>query len=847
MSALFYKKQNTDEKHSDSYVISLVFDYLRDHDGSDISQIYSMICEEFPGENINRKRLTEVLEAHFCEIHKVFYLTDEQQLWRFKINSIQNVLIQLGDLSEQELYHNLYITLENYDFSVFNAASFLLAIEYKIGELTLNQCSNIFLNLQLHEQEYVPKIQYIQEHLSEKNNTVGAALVFHRTSVSRLVMAYGLMNLREIKEVSAKILLILMLSDLEFSIEELEQFQYPIKQVYINNLSHFFMKNLRERNLQVLNKRFGFDGQEASTLEECGEAYSLTRERVRQIEVHSIRTLKQHIMEVSPHIEKMCLSVMAYLGRPALSSEKLGQVIESSSLSRITVFLLSLVDMRIRYVKEIDTIYDSNNITEKDLTNRILRRFKFYIQPEEYEMAARIERNIIDQYYYRSRIFDKVILQKGYSYKDLIGEVITRYFPNGYRIYDQKDYEHFKESFEEMFHDSCTPPTQTAIRGMIAREDMFCQIARGTYKLRKYCIKLPTDLIQRIVAYIMEHLPVVEYLSIYTHFQAELNQVGVGSYFYMKGLIDPYLPDDVATKRSYITAVDGRLSAQEMRLKFIHSFDGSFTLEQMRKKFPGIKDYTFLFLFYDEIRNGLIWLSADTYIYFDKMHVDENLKKDLKEFIDQLFIDTDLKILTARKIYNRLVTKNVDLLTRMKVIHNQFALFSLLKYLYEGEYYFDRPYLSKDNDVNLTTIGVISQFLEKRDCFSYEDIKKYFQKMNIPLNMNYGTLMEDYSDTFVQINVSEMVRKEIFEENISEQQIKQVEQFAESLLRFHEEIHTENINDFSVLPQLKYPWNKYLFVGILRSYFVDNYEIQEVGTDYRVAEFVICHTISSTL
>ena len=50
--------------------------------------------------------------------------------------------------------------------------------------------------------------------------------------------------------------------------------------------------NLSDRDRRVLELRYGFDGQPPRTLEEIGRKFNLTRERIRQIETQSIKTLQ---------------------------------------------------------------------------------------------------------------------------------------------------------------------------------------------------------------------------------------------------------------------------------------------------------------------------------------------------------------------------------------------------------------------------------------------------------------------------------------------------------------------------------------------------------------------------
>jgi RNA polymerase primary sigma factor len=51
-------------------------------------------------------------------------------------------------------------------------------------------------------------------------------------------------------------------------------------------------KNFQERTCLILEKRFGLDGDEPKTLEQIGQLYGLTRERIRQIEAKALRRLQ---------------------------------------------------------------------------------------------------------------------------------------------------------------------------------------------------------------------------------------------------------------------------------------------------------------------------------------------------------------------------------------------------------------------------------------------------------------------------------------------------------------------------------------------------------------------------
>ena len=56
------------------------------------------------------------------------------------------------------------------------------------------------------------------------------------------------------------------------------------------------LKSLTEREMQVITFRFGLDGSNPLTLEEIGEIFHVTRERVRQIEVKAIKKLRHPLI-----------------------------------------------------------------------------------------------------------------------------------------------------------------------------------------------------------------------------------------------------------------------------------------------------------------------------------------------------------------------------------------------------------------------------------------------------------------------------------------------------------------------------------------------------------------------
>lgn len=107
------------------------------------------------------------------------------------------------------------------------------------------------------------------------------------------------------------------------------------------------LKQLSNKEEDVLRRRYGLNGKEKQTLEEIGKFYNLTRERIRQIEstaVKKIRSLK-NFHEVIEPIEQTIKTIIERNGGAVSKERLLEQVFEFStdtSISRQSVmFILS--------------------------------------------------------------------------------------------------------------------------------------------------------------------------------------------------------------------------------------------------------------------------------------------------------------------------------------------------------------------------------------------------------------------------------------------------------------------------------------------------------------------------
>jgi RNA polymerase primary sigma factor len=66
----------------------------------------------------------------------------------------------------------------------------------------------------------------------------------------------------------------------------------------VTDMLHDLVDTLDEREITILRYRFGLDGGEEKTLEEVGQKFGVTRERIRQIQNIALRKLRKRIEKI---------------------------------------------------------------------------------------------------------------------------------------------------------------------------------------------------------------------------------------------------------------------------------------------------------------------------------------------------------------------------------------------------------------------------------------------------------------------------------------------------------------------------------------------------------------------
>lgn len=771
------------------------------------------------------------LTSTFVERDGLYSINELQKVALEKVSKYETELFVLKWDQETEIFEKIGEFIKYNRFDVEKAFYYSIATDkirnHKDTELSLG----IFFDLIINKDKYFRMLDEAIDNIDSFYNNLSMKVVFENKVVLDLCFANGVYNIVDLKDLSLESVFTLFSIDIEACIKLISQLGENSKLSFKEDLKAAFTE-LTVRELDVLSKRNGFDF-EPLTLDETGQIYGLTRERCRQIEVKAT----SKILKKSQRFRNQLLTLFIVLTVPEerryISIETFNEYMGSELLTKYYLFVIENGFYDLKFSSELKIVYNSTLVSTEELFNEVIGVYGPYIFKSDYEVLNQFEKSVIDNYY--REYYKDFYLLKGYSTKELIGLMIDEVFPEGYKIGDATDYNLLSTCFKEKYNTD-DMPLDRSIVGFLDRLN-YCQIGKGKYKNRQLCPQLPQEMLDSMINYILLNKPTVYYQSIFEEFKTQLIEMGIDNYFYLKGLLDQYLPEDFKTKRNYIICGNEIITGYEAMLQYIHTFNGKFSINELREKYPGVKDYTFYNLLINESGNGLIWLANKNLIYIDKVVISEDSIKQLKKFIDDLFVQLETETTSSRKIYARLSLTNKSLLESLKIATDNFSIFSLIKYWFKDEYGFNRPLVSKSKDINVSTYSLITNYVNSLDSFNAKGVHNYCSKMNIGGLYSYLSFMEDMSDNFVQANIDTMYKKEKMA--ISNSHLNDFKGMMELIFSRFDFINTRQFNGYQMLPNVPYHWNKYLLVGIIRSYFSDEYVVENTETSYDLTDFII--------
>lgn len=823
------KNKANSYKFKENYLVYFIVSKIYDLDFIDDNQLFDLVEKEY-GFNLNRKQFNVFTSKHFLS-NKGGITATYNQIDAFeKTKKFKTDLFQLEWDQDKVLHNKLNSYLKYTKFDISEAIPYVLAINKKRNALSTDEMMFRYFDIIANENKYYMNLDAAVVAIDNEYLEMPIKLVVSNGISRELLLSNVVNKVKDLANLSIESLLTIFSTDIDGAYLSIFNLKEENKDSFHNDIDSIF-NSLSDKELKILTLRNGLECKKI-TLEETGQQFGFTRERSRQIEKNATEKVINASWKITNQLFAMFFN-LATVETRYVSVDDVEQYLGTKLRTAYVLFILDNRDFDIKYSKDFNVIYNIDVVGLDELTAEVIDVYGQIIDLVDFNSLNLFEQSVVKKYY--KLTYDKYYIHKDLREKELIGYLIDELFPDGYKSWNDDDYELLKNKYLEKYGIN-EFPSASSMRGYLERLN-YCQIDKGTYKNRSQCITLPEDLVEDIVNFCLTNGPMVPYASMFSRFKDQLKDLGINNYFYLKGLIDPKLPAEFVTGRNSLNTSSNVVSSYDAFLNFIKSFNGEFTLDDLRYRFEGVKDYTFYNVLYNEINNGLIWLTSKKFIYISKVVITDETVTEFKKFIDGVFSSLGTNVASSRKIYAKLSLTNKPLLEKLKLARDNFSTFSLIRYLFKDEYGFNRPIISLDKNADTNTYNVIVNYASSLETFNSKTIKNYVSKMNIAELYSYLAFMEDMSDNFVQVNIETMIRKDKFE--MTDDQVKELDNLISLIIGRFEQIDTRSFNGYQMLPKVKYHWNKYLLAGVVRSFLADKYEVTNTENYYDLTDFII--------
>ena len=568
----------------------------------------------------------------------------------------------------------------------------------------------------------------------------------------------------------------------------------------------------------VFKKRYGIgNGLNQMTLEEVAKELGVTRERIRQIGVRVEAELASIADKVLPlgfmifSSNKPDFSAIGY--EEAIKWFKDPSVCDALALaaSKNTSFLC--------YDEKLGCFYDPSWTNPESIVDTILMRQDEFIKAKDFDAMSGLEkRAILTEYSLRDVGY---YVKRSVNTSRMVMSIMERFFQDGYGNYDEEDYKDLCSILAREYGPEYPLPSQQAMRGLVMREDYFCQIDRGLHIPRSLTVIPDMVFMMSIVDFLNSQGGAVYYRTIYEKFKDEFEAMGVGNHFYAKGIIDPYLRDyGFHTKRDYVIPEGSNETAWDAVHRFLMEQEGEFSFQDIRNHFPGVQDYVFQFQLYDTPE--LLNLGGKHYVHFSKCGITEEGKRLIEEEIESS-LDASDGFVTCHRVWTNLYLFHPGFESEMGAVRGSFALFSyiLAREDFRDKYELRRPYILRKGATKPTEATFLEHFMGKRS-FTIKECAQYRDKLGISgCNWSFISFVESLCDNFVLVDRYEARRTDAFP--ITEKELSSVRNTLLKIVRTRGEFSSSDEAGLSMLPEAVggVEMSPSLLLGIVWTYLQD--------------------------
>ena len=836
MKSLFKSTyENKDEiyKIDSRYINYFMTNLLFSNNGLKFDEVYEYCTKEFEC-SISHTYLNEYLNTNFNVVNGNYVLYDKQIINFNEFLRVQHLFYYFQNKGIEYIKNEVEIMLSQYSKDINVLLSLILAL----NNITNNRPDDYYFMIAY------DVILNFDNYYRDVDDIISNSLFIENINIQYLIKSNALIEL-------LNNLGVYLISDLSnISTESfIAIFSINIKRVigYLNGNSDFDVidslkmtidkcfniKITDQKNLNILFERYGIL-EKYSTLEEVGHKFGITRERVRQICEKCYNKINSNFINCCEDIS-FYFYILLGLDKMFITKEELLNKFGTSLYVNKLCFMCSEFESSICFDTKYNIFYNIDEYTIEDIISLEIEKIGKAISIDNYKKLNHFEQNIVLNDYRITNTDKELYILKKYSYPELVVDIIENEFLDGFKLGSEKSFELIDKAFQRKYNRS-VKMTPRAIDSDLMRYKDFCYIDRGTIKKRDKCPNLPDDILNDIINFLSKYDGIVFYQTIFDEFKFELNSIGVNNRYFLKGILDEKLPNDFKTSRDYINVSQNNNTPYSEIYNFVINQRNIIKVEDLRKRYKGIKDYVF-FNYISKIDN-VIWIKyMEEFILLKNINISSSTLSTIVSNLNNLFDSLNSDVIVCSKLYSRLRLINPEIFVELEYFNNQFAFYSLISNLLKDKFYFRRPYISRDENKDLTHAALISNYVNGLPKFSSAIIKDYVTKMHLRDLESYLDFQIEMSDKFVQINMDTSYKKEILV--IKESFIENFKNEINYYLNSFGFIDTRTYTDYSSLPRFRVGWNKYLLVGIIRSYLNDLYNLEYTDAMYNKTDFII--------
>ena len=412
--------------YDDKYLVYLITKFLYKNGPSTYEEIKQYVKGKVRVSNINSKKFVHVL-SHFKLIGHEYSLKDNYLVNISKVSKFESDFLILSWEQQEDLYKSLCPFIGQQPFNVADVLPLVLAID-KIGTGRSQEFySSVYFNTLLKYDENSRKLDECICDIDEGYKKLTVDFIFTEKVVVEMLFANGITTVHDLADLSLDSLLVIFACDFEYYLSILNTLTDDFEVNYKLVIKDVIDK-LNDNEKEIIFLRNGFNGNPKMTLEEVGEKYQLTRERVRQIEAKGMKKVYSDIHLSNTLFASIYFNLTGKNDK-YLTKEKFKRFVNDDILGDFILLLMQLSENYIVYDDKFEVIYDKKISSLEEISNEIMDAYGDYMTVTDFDSLDGFEKKVILNNY--RLINEKVYLRRGVQERKLVTNIIDDIFPDG--------------------------------------------------------------------------------------------------------------------------------------------------------------------------------------------------------------------------------------------------------------------------------------------------------------------------------------------------------------------------------------------------------------------------------